>query len=285
MTSTRPATDLSDSSWSCDRILVATDGSPPSLSAVAWAARIAEEIPASLVVVHAYDVESDTGAPSEAEDAAAQARLARWCADHGASGFDMGCTARPGDPRSVLRDSIGLERPGLVVVGTRGGGGFPGLALGSVTEWLTQAGTFPLAVVPQPGHRSGGPILVGVDGSEHSGLALHWAIGLAGRLRRPVEAVYAEPWPESGGVRSGLDAVRGEIERARPRATALHVALDLHIHSDHPVEALATRARNEDTEAIVVGARGHGQFGELTIGRVPRQLLRSSERPVIIIAS
>jgi hypothetical protein len=37
------------------------------------------------------------------------------------------------------------------------------------------------------------------------------------------------------------------------------------------VVSVATHAHNDDVEAIIVGAR-HGEFGELTIGRVPRQL-------------
>jgi nucleotide-binding universal stress UspA family protein len=63
----------------------------------------------------------------------------------------------------------------------------------------------------------------------------------------------------------------------------LHVALDLRVIGGHPVAALAAHSSDVDAEAIVVGARGHGQFGELTIGRVPRQLLHTAARPVIIV--
>ncbi|MGZ4700776.1 MAG: universal stress protein [Ilumatobacteraceae bacterium] len=271
--------------WSCDRILVATDGSAPSIAAVGWAARIAEEVPAELVVVYAYDVDDETGTLTSADAAGAQSRLDRWCADHGAVGFGMRCTAYPGDPRSVLRDAIGREEPGLVVVGTRGGGGFPGLVLGSVAEWLTQVGTFPLAVVPETGQRrSGGPILVGIDGSDHSGVALDWAIGLAGRLRRSIHALYGAPWNMGVPGHPGAETVRAEIDSVRPSARALHVGLDLSIVGEHPVAALTARASSDDAEAVVVGARGHGQFGEFTIGRVPRQLLHTAPRPVIIVA-
>lgn len=272
--------------WSCDKILIATDGSAPSLAGLGWAARIAEDVPAELVTVYAYEIDDETGTPTEAEADAARFRLERWCAEHGASGFGMRCEAHPGDARAVLRDAVGRERPDLVVVGARGGGGFPGLAVGSVTDWMTQFGTFPLAVVPDSGRRrSGGPVLVGIDGSHHSSLALHWAIGLAGRLRRPVHALFGAPWEPSASERPGVNAVRAQFDAARPHAAAIDVALDLRIHGDHPVAALAAQAEDEDAEAIVVGARGHGPFGELTIGRVPRQLLHTAARPVIIVAN
>jgi nucleotide-binding universal stress UspA family protein len=275
---------LSDWHWSCDRILVATDGSDTSLAAVGWAARIAEEIPAELSVVYAYQTETASGVPSAAETSAARARLDRWCADRGAHGFGLRQTAAAGDPRSVLRDAIGWENPDLVVAGTRDGGGFPGLVLGSVAEWLTQIATYPVAVVPEGGQlRSGGPILVGIDGSPQSRVALDWAIGLAGRLRRGVHALHGAEWDADAGGRPGLDAVRGQIDRARPAAAALNVGLDLSVPSEHPVTALARRAEADDAEAVAVGARGHGQLGELTIGRVPRQRLRTATRPVIII--
>jgi nucleotide-binding universal stress UspA family protein len=164
--------------------------------------------------------------------------------------------------------------------------------LGSVAEWLTQVITFPLAVVPHDGHdRTGGPILVGIDGSPQSGLALDWAIGLADRLRRRVHALYAvaprgaAQEAAAAGREPGIDAVHREIARARSEARAAHVVLYLTECAEHPVTALATRADDENAEAIVVGARGFGQFGELTIGRVPRQLLHVAHRPVVIIPS
>lgn len=57
---------------------------------------------------------------------------------------------------------------------------------------------------------------------------------------------------------------------------------DLRAIGEHPVAALAAHSSDVDAEAIVVGARG--QFGELTIGQVPRQLLHTAARPVIIVA-
>lgn len=62
-----------DWTWSCDRILVATDGSAPSLAAVGWAARIAEDVPAELSVVYAYEIENDRP-PTESEASAERAR-------------------------------------------------------------------------------------------------------------------------------------------------------------------------------------------------------------------
>lgn len=271
--------------WSCDRVLVATDGSAPSVAAVGWAARIAEDVPAQLLTVYAFDIDDETGTPTGAQ-AAAQTRVERWCADNGASGYDMRCVAMAGDPRLVLRDAIGHEHPDLIVVGARGGGGFPGLVVGSVTEWLGQTASFPLAVVPDVARvRTGGPILVGVDGSVHSTRALHWAIGLAGRLRRSVHAVHGSRWDAPSGDDPNVKAVTSQIDAARPHANALHVELDISTCSEHPVAALAARARDEDAEAVVVGARGHGDFGELTVGRVPRQLLHVASRPVIIVAT
>jgi nucleotide-binding universal stress UspA family protein len=272
--------------WSCDLILTATDGSPASIHAVGWAARIAEDVPAELLTVYAFDADAEGAVADDEALRAAQERVERWCAANGALGYGMRCSAVPGDPRTVLRDAIGKEQPDLVVVGTRGGGGFPGLTVGSVTEWLAQLATFPLAVVPAIARtRTGGPILAGVDGSERSDRALHWAIGLAGRLRRPVHALHGMRWDETAVARLRRAAVERQVDAAREHARALHVDLQLTESVAHPVTALVERARDDDAEAIVVGARGHGDFGELTIGRVPRQLLHVAPRPVIVIGA
>lgn len=273
--------------WACDLILAATDGSPASLPAVGWAARIAEDVPAQLLTVYALDIDPgvETPPPGDAQ-VTAQHRVERWCTQHGAMGYGMQCRAMLGDPRLVVRDAIGQERPDLVVVGSRGAGGFPGLTVGSVTEWLAQMATFPLAVVPAAARaRTGGPILVGVDGSERSARALRWAIGLAGRLRRPVHAVYGLRWYERFTSDPHRDAVERQIESEQHHARALHVDLDLRLTPNHPVTTLVEHARDDEAEAVVVGARGHGDFGELTIGRVPRQLLHVAPRPVIIVSA
>ena len=85
------------------------------------------------------------------------------------------------------------EGADLLVVGARGSGGFLGLRLGSVSEKCLQRATCPVAVIHQ--HEDPEPaaerIVVGVDGSDVSALALSWALDEARLRAATISAVSA----------------------------------------------------------------------------------------------
>lgn len=132
---------MSDS-WT--RVVVGVDGSHDSKNALRWAAAEARSHDAELMVVTAYHSPappSDTGYKiTWADDtdwhAEAEARLRTAVQealgdDHG---LRMQTLAAEGAPAGVL---IKLsEQADLLVVGTRGHGGFVGMLLGSVSQHL-----------------------------------------------------------------------------------------------------------------------------------------------------
>src|SRR5205085_5825521 len=86
----------------------------------------------------------------------------------------------------------------LVVVGSRGLGGFKGLLLGSVSHQVVTHASCPVVVVPATPRHGGermNVIVVGVDGSKHSVAALRWAERRAEFTDECIHAVYA--WQHS----------------------------------------------------------------------------------------
>jgi nucleotide-binding universal stress UspA family protein len=70
-------------------------------------------------------------------------------------------------------------------------------------------------------------------------------------------------------------------EKARKagfEAESLTVADDVTV-----AETLVRLADERDAGAIVVGHRGHGRVGELLLGSTARELVRRSERPVLVV--
>jgi nucleotide-binding universal stress UspA family protein len=137
-------------------VVVGIDGSPLSEAAVAFAFEAAARRRVPLVAVHAWrDLLVDpTLAPLVDWDAAEvderevlAERLAGW----GGTYSDVAVrrlVVRDRPARALVDES---RRAQLVVVGSRGRGGFTGLLLGSVSQALVHHAHCPVAVVPSPG--------------------------------------------------------------------------------------------------------------------------------------
>ena len=141
-----------------ETIVVGVDDSAGARAALDWAARHAAAVGARLRVVHTFDFEVAwidvyyEGTPSWRERAheASDQLVARVVADVPAvSELDeVELASFEGSPAAVLHD-LGRDAA-LVVVGTRGRGGFKGLLLGSASLQVVQHAPCPVVVVPQP---------------------------------------------------------------------------------------------------------------------------------------
>ena len=142
-------------------------------------------------------------------------------------------------------------------------------------------------------------ILVGVDTSDASILALKRAAEEA-RLReatlevvyvfQPPEQVTAFPVPPEKGKdeRKDIEKVRAEYSDKLGRWLD-DVAVDLDdldvewsvLADRRPSRALVERSREADL--VVVGSRGRGGFGGLKLGSVSEQVTRHAKAPVLVI--
>ncbi len=87
----------------------------------------------------------------------------------------------------ALLDAAGAV--GLVVVGSRGRGGYAGLPVGSVALQLAIEAPCPVAIIRGHDDRTAGPVVVGVNGSNPSRIASAWLSNTpppgTARYRRP----------------------------------------------------------------------------------------------------
>jgi nucleotide-binding universal stress UspA family protein len=136
------------------RIVVGVDASASAGRALEWAADEAARRSAELDVVHAWDafyvVPTPTaGYPAMCAAAEDDARstLDKVLAEHGLTGqATVRARTVQGGPAPALLDvAAGAD---LVVLGTRGHGGFAGLILGSVTHHLAHHAPCTVVVVP-----------------------------------------------------------------------------------------------------------------------------------------
>lgn len=131
-------------------VLVATDGSDAANDALVWATDEADRRDAELVVVHAWDYPygSELSSATVHDLMRVDATLVlddavRRCRDRGRS--PVRGELRQGPPSKAILEQA--EDADLVVVGSRGRGGFRSLLFGSVAHAVVEHATCPVVVV------------------------------------------------------------------------------------------------------------------------------------------
>lgn len=280
-------------------IIVGVDGSPNAALALRWAVAEGQlrDLPVTAVLAwgHLTQHQAVVGPsfdPAYDRDAAATALKTYVHEALPAEDFDRVRTAVVNDlpVRALL--TLAAEAD-LLVVGSRGLGGFRTLLLGSVSSQCLHHAPCPVAVV----HEQWAPkrnahtrrVVVGADGSGASAAALRWAaeevrVG-GGRL----EVVHA--WEIPGALSYaytgvGLDAAPFEEAAARVLDEALAevgegVETERVAVQGAPTAVVLGRATGADL--LVVGARGAGGFEGLLLGSVSTQVTRHADCPVVVV--
>ncbi|WP_327701003.1 universal stress protein [Streptomyces decoyicus] len=135
------------------------------------------------------------------------------------------------------------------------------------------------------------PLVVGVDGSDVSFLALDWAVDEAALHELPLRLVYASRWERYEDTALGLSLKRsaGEVladnivgtavERARLRNADLNVSTQ--VLGDDPESVLLRES--DHAYAVIVGSRGRGAFTGLLLGSVGLAVAGQARCPVIVV--
>jgi nucleotide-binding universal stress UspA family protein len=291
-------------------ILVGIDGSPDAEAALTWALREAALRTARLTVLYAFRVREfawplnrEVSLDKERDEARAMVEesLERVVVpDRRDVDVDATAVTGRGAADAILRHRGEAQ---LIVVGSRGLGGFPGLLLGSVSQQVAAHADVPVAVIPRhlevDGRDDGTrAIVVGVDGSDASMRALRWAVDEA-RLRVvKLTAVYVyrslrHAAPFDAFV--GIEQQQLEELESHARGTALDkldtlladagdtsgVTVERRVESGSPAKVLTADAADERT-LLVVGSRGRGGFRGLLLGSVSQQCLHHARGPVVV---
>ena len=282
------------------RIVVGVDGSPGSKRALRWAAQEATWRHARLDAVCAWSVPYQTYEEGGYIDPVPHEEVARATVQEAVESLTSPDTARPdiravaahGEPApALLEAAAGAE---LLVVGSRGHGGFVGLLVGSVSQRCVDHATGPVAVIPHAwAGDTSGRLVVGVDGSDASQRALQWAVDEArwrdARLdvvhayefSKVVAAFGASPEADRNGLEQATQGLLEDMVGAATGDAPRPRHLELIAAPGAPVPALLEAARGADL--LVVGSRGRGTFHGLTLGSVSQQCLHHAPGPVVVI--
>ncbi|MFD5835913.1 universal stress protein [Streptomyces collinus] len=284
-------------------VVVGVDGSASSLAAVEVAAREARLRAAGLRVVHAF-VWPATHVPLEPSQLGPPGGGLRNMADRlvteaveraraVAPDVDTSHGVVTAEPLTVLEAQSRAAE--LVVVGSRGMGGFVGLLVGSTAVHLAAHGSCPVLVVREQPHVDG-PIVLGVDGSAAGQKAVDFAFAEAALHDAPLVALHTwttwnapMPAPQDPSLpyANPPGALTGGEERLLSEALAGHQERYPGVPVEHKVVHGGTRESlieaSRSAQLMVVGARGRGGFAGLLLGSVSQALLHHAHCPVAVV--
>lgn len=271
-------------------IIAGYDGSDEAATAIRWAARQARLRRLPLQVVHCslwplltrhlgpVPGVADSGLERAAEAVLEEGLLTAQAA---APELDIDVTLLHGLPASHL--AALSARQEMLVVGSRGLGGFLGLLVGSVSLELAATADCPVAVIRTGGHQDG-PVVAAVDAAG-SPAAVEDACALAVAEQAALTLVHVHHTPAGygrralpGGAADPETVLRKALDRARTLAPG--VPADGRVVEDTSVPHAILKS-GEEARMLVVGTKGHGLVRE-TIGSTAHAVLHHALGPVLI---
>ncbi|MEU7610981.1 universal stress protein [Micromonospora sp. NPDC049204] len=273
-------------------ILVGYDGSTDATVALRWALEEARHTGQPVRLAYVFEwltvagwvgpgvtpgVWPDETARRQVEDLVGKA-AADATATH--PGLTITGDVYDGPPALVLQERS--AEAGMLVLGSRGHGGFGGLLAGSTAVSVAAHAHCPVVVVRDgTGGQPDGPVAVGVDGSGPSLVALGFAAERAARRQMPLRVLHA--WTPGPAAAAGVPDERAAVEQALEpwRRTFPQLSVTVDLISGSPAAMLIEASRS--AQSVVVGSRGRGGLAGMLLGSVSQQVIQHATCPVAVV--
>ena len=307
------------------KVIVPLDGSELSEQALPYARLVARSIAAPIELVQAYDIlpprllgsraRSVVAQLEEGARSAALAELEPVRQRLAAAGLSVSTAARRGPAADAIAAHAGADPSALVVMCTHGRGGISRWVMGSVTDKALHTIPNPMLIVRAAAAAgSAAPdaalegVVVPLDGSELSELALPHAVSIAATLSAGIVALRITPTaeyyrrelvmasPEMGalpdfdpisaaelvdedaaGAAAYLSDVRNRLET--DHAGSLHTE---HIVHDNIAQTIIDRAAARPS-LVVMSTHGRSGVGRVVLGSITDRVVRHGGTPVLVI--
>ena len=270
-------------------VIAGTDGSQESLRAVQWGAREAALRGAPLRIV-AIPVLPPRMSPNPATRDTVAGLVEHSMSRALAAAAQQAAEAEPdlgietqllaGAPAEVL---IALAKDAsMLVLGSRGAGGFSALILGSVSRYVATHAPVPVVVAREETMAEHREIVVGVRDPAHAGAALGFAFEEAALREARLLAVHAWSWSPAGHTQVPAEE-NSRLETAL--ATWQEKFPDVEVRGEvlhaHPGRVLAGSSARADL--VVLGRHGPGDSHVPGVGSVTHAVLSHAHGPVVSV--
>lgn len=278
------------------KLLCATDLLPKSEAAMDRAGLLAEQLNASLSLLH---VVSPTMAEHNLEQSLqlaitgleARARPPAW-----RFGPPPQVSVRTGSPSRLILDAVDKHRADLLIVGPHRKRGMRDILEGTIAEKILNARQCPLLMVQQRADAEYRQVLLALDVTEESGAAVQVAETMVLSARTQAMVMHVCEPPYQGMLRSagvGTEEVisyanhsrreaAAEIRDLLRRTSADHARYGVVIGDSHPTRAIRRAVEMYQPDLLVMGTSS-GRIRRALIGSVASQVLEAAGCDVLVV--
>ncbi len=195
----------------------------------------------------------------------------------------------------VILDAIAEYDCDLVIMGTHGRRGLKRLLTGSVAQEVVHHSPVPVLTIRADADDPRLPqkILVAVDFSETSLMAVEWAAAIAPALDAEVTLLHIVEtliYPDFYALDSLPEVRMKEVESHCHSSLSdiakkqlADVASTTAVIQAHPAQGIASFAKENDHDLVVLATKGISGLSHALLGSVAERVVRLSETPVLTV--
>ena len=274
-----------------EKLLVATDGSIFSESAIREAINLARTCSSKLIAISVVKTspEFEDLVPQVSEKAEKEMREHLESVKSRASKEGVDCEIvihRGEEPFQNIVNDAAKNQVDMIIIGTHGRTGLKRLLMGSVTARVIGHAPCNVLVVPLHAKVECRHILVATDGSRYSDAAASEAIGIAKRCGGSLivisvalsdkEIILPEDDEEMILAKDNVKKIVGLAEKEGVKTEGLTAI-------GKPYEAIVETSKQKHADLIVVGSHGKTDLNRLLMGSVTERIIGHSESAVLIV--
>jgi len=265
-----------------EKLLVATDGSEFSKSAIREAINLAKICSSKLIAVSIVKTnpEFEDFVPQVIEKLEKEVIRYLESIKNRASKENVDCEIivhLSEEPYQDIIDEAAKNQVNMIIVGTHGRTGLKRLMMGSVTAKVIGHSTCNVLVVPVTAKVECKNILIATDGSRYSDAAAIEAIGVSKRCGSSLIVISVATSDEE--IKSAEDNVKKVVELAEKEG----IKTDGLAVKGIPYEAIVDASKRKGADLIVVGSHGRTGLERLLMGSVTERVIGHCESAVLVV--
>lgn len=269
-------------------LLLATDGSHFSDGAVQEAIFFGQSCAAKIVVLHVVRIEAESLKSANARITRKRQEIAPHFEQIRKMALDSGVACETvvvgsSVPEHAIVEQARMRKADVILMGRHGRAGRLYLMVGSMTAKVIGLGFPMVLMVPREAFITGSRVLVAVDESPSSRLAVEEALSLGMCCVTLERLTFVSIVKRESGLSSARRMVEEICERGRQQWP--HIYFEAVAGVGHPSNSIVRAAEERNVDMIMIGGVSDGPLPRMFTGRVTKEVCGWAHCAVLVVTS